>query len=190
MTSVLALKTIKSNDCCFSGGLKWNVFNRLPSLHTCCTDPAADQGAWRRSRSPGMTEPPFLRHPFVVPTPSSLPMDDPATSRGQLCRRSPPPLLHPRPSVRSRSVNQRLFHRGNPALPGVSAQPGTICPRALTQEQHCQGGFPLTCCTLQTIWARPGTGDRSIMPESGHSRADSVCIHCKATLNERIQGTS
>lgn len=112
MTSVLALKTIKSNDCCFSGGLKWNVFNRLPSLHTCCTDPAADQGAWRRSRSPGMTEPPFLRHPFVVPTPSSLPMDDPATSRGQLCRRSPPPppapqALGPEPQRKSAAVSSR-----------------------------------------------------------------------------------
>ncbi|KAK2909851.1 hypothetical protein Q8A73_007566 [Channa argus] len=53
-------------------------------------------------------------------------------------------------------------HRGNPALPGVPAQPGTICPRPLTQEQHCQGGIPLTCCTLQAMWARPGTDDRSI----------------------------
>ncbi|KAI4810955.1 hypothetical protein KUCAC02_013882 [Chaenocephalus aceratus] len=84
-------------------------------------------------------------------------MDDPATSRGQLRRRSPPrtPALGPEPRRKSAAV-----HRGNPALPEVSAQPGTICPGALTQEQRCQGGFPLTCCTHQAIWSRPA--DRSI----------------------------
>ncbi|AWP15618.1 Hypothetical protein SMAX5B_013824 [Scophthalmus maximus] len=81
-------------------------------------------------------------------------MDDPATSRGQLRRRAPPA---PQPSVRSRGVNQRLFHRGNPALLGVPAQPGTICPRTVTQERRCQGGFPLTSCTLRVTWARPGS---------------------------------
>ncbi|TKS82514.1 hypothetical protein D9C73_016623 [Collichthys lucidus] len=80
-------------------------------------------------------------------------MDDPATSRGQLRRRSPPapPALGPEPQCKSAAA-----HRGNPALPGVSAQPGTICPGALTQTQRCQGGFPLTCCTHQAIWARAG----------------------------------
>ncbi|KAI9532175.1 hypothetical protein NQZ68_034380 [Dissostichus eleginoides] len=87
-------------------------------------------------KSPWMTKPPFLRHPFVVPTTSSPPpMDDPATSRGQLRRRNPPrtPALGPEPRRKSAAV-----HRGNPALPEVSAQPGTICPGALTQEQRCQ----------------------------------------------------
>eukprot|EP00064_Thunnus_orientalis_P015189 superscaffoldBa00002769_g15239 len=65
--------------------------------------------------------------------------------------------LGPEPQRKSAAV-----HRGNPALPRVPAQPGTICPGALTQEQRCQGGFPLTCCTLQAIWARPEPGDRSI----------------------------
>lgn len=67
------------------------------------------------------------------------------------------PARGPEPRRKSAAV-----HRGNPALPGVPAQPGTICPGALTQRQCCQGGFPLTCCTLQAIWARPGPRDRSI----------------------------
>lgn len=146
------------------------MFNRLLSLHTCCTDPAADQGGRGRSQSPGMTKPPFLRHTFVVPTPPPPP---PASRwmtlqpAGVSCAEGAPrtPALGPEPQRKSAAV-----HRGNPALPGVSAQPGTICPGALTQEQLCQGGFPLTCCTLQAIWARPGTGDRSIILESGQKR--------------------
>lgn len=67
------------------------------------------------------------------------------------------PAIGPEPQRKSAAV-----HRGNPVLPRVPAQPGTICPRLVTQKQFCQGGFPLTCCTLKAIWARPETGDRSI----------------------------
>lgn len=52
------------------------------------------------------------------------------------------PALGPEPQRKSGTV-----HRGNPALPGVPAQAGTICPRLVTQKQNCQGGFPLTWCT-------------------------------------------
>ncbi|KAJ4931186.1 hypothetical protein JOQ06_025484 [Pogonophryne albipinna] len=44
-------------------------------------------------------------------------MDDPATSRGQLRRRSPSPPPAPLPSVRSRGVNQRLFIAGTLPCP-------------------------------------------------------------------------
>jgi len=58
-------------------------------LHRSCSRRLQDKAP----SPPGRTTPPFLRHPFVVvPHPTSLPMDDPATSRGQLRRRSPPPL--------------------------------------------------------------------------------------------------
>lgn len=67
------------------------------------------------------------------------------------------PALGPEPQRKSGTV-----HRGNPALPGVPAQAGTICPRPLTQKQNCQGGFPLTWCTPQAMQARSETGDRSI----------------------------
>lgn len=174
-------------------GFKLNVFNRLLSLHTCCTDPAADQGARGRSQSPGMTKPPFLRHPFVVPTPSPPP-PPPSPSRWLTlqpaevsCAEGAPstPALGPEPQRKSAAV-----HRGNPVLPGVSAQPGTICPGALTQEQRCQGGFPLTCCALQAIRVRPGAGDRSIILESGHDRRGLVYTYCKSLWMSLIQWTN
>ncbi|MEQ2247402.1 hypothetical protein ILYODFUR_008999, partial [Ilyodon furcidens] len=64
-------------------------------------------GAARRSQSPGTSKPPLLRHPFVAPKtphhPNSLqlpiPVDDPSTSRGQLCRGSAPPTPPLRPSA-------------------------------------------------------------------------------------------
>ncbi|CAJ1062891.1 hypothetical protein KUCAC02_013882 [Xyrichtys novacula] len=69
---------------------------------------------------------------------------------GVSCAEGGPPLpctptQGPEPRRKSAAA-----HRGNPALPGVSAQPGTICPGSLTQRQRRQGGFPLTCCTLRS----------------------------------------
>ncbi|KAK2844996.1 hypothetical protein Q5P01_011655 [Channa striata] len=126
-------------------------------------DSAADQGDRGRRQSPGMSKPPVLRHPFAVHQHTPIPPPPPrwmtlqpawvSCAEGAPC--TPAPSLEPQ-------RKSAAVHRGNPALPGVPAQPGTICPRPLTQKQHRQGGFPLTCCTLRVMWARPGTEDRSI----------------------------
>lgn len=145
MTSSLALETVKATTVV----LAW-VLN-LMCLTGCslCTHAAQilqlTRGARGRRQSPGMTTPPFLRHPFVVPTPPPPP---PAPSRWLTlqpaevsCAEGAAPL-HPQPSGPEPRRKSAAVHRGNPVLPGVSAQSGTICPGALTQRQRCQGGFP------------------------------------------------
>lgn len=104
-----------------------------------------------------LSYPPHHLHSLQPPPPPSRWMTlQPA---GVSCAEGAPctPAQGPEPQRKSAAV-----HRGNTALPGVPAQPGTICPGALTQRQCCQGGFPLTCCALQAIWARRGPRDRSI----------------------------
>lgn len=99
----------------------------------------------------------------------------------------PTPRIHPPHSSTLSQEPQRksaAAHRGNPVLPGVPAQPGTICLGAMTQEQRCQGGFPLTCRTPRAVRARPGTGDRSIICRGG-----SLCAieELDVKLSERAE---
>lgn len=89
-------------------------------LHRSCSWPGGQQ----RRPVPWDDQTSLSQTPICCPPPllSTLPMDDPATRRGQLCRRgAAPPPQGPEPQRKSPAV-----HRGNPAPLGVPAQPGTI----------------------------------------------------------------
>lgn len=182
MTSSLALETIKATTVV----LAW-VLN-LMCLTGCslCTHAAQilqlTRGARGLKQSPGMTTLPFLRHPFVVPTPppplSAAPSRWLTLQPAEVnCAEGAAPL-HPSPRVRSRDVNQRLFIAGTLSCPGSQPSLAPSVP-GLWQRQRCQGGFPLTCCTPRAIWARPEAGDRSITLESG----DDEEALCTSTVN-------
>lgn len=152
--------------------------------------PQLTRGPQHRAAPLGWPNLPFVvPRPLPSPPPPSSRWMTPAASRGQLRRRSPPLLLlppapqafGPEPQRKSAAV-----HRGNAVLPGVSAQPGTICPGALTYSQHCQGGFPVTCCTPQALWARPGTTDRSIILRLD-TEEETLCLCHELSLKELQQ---
>lgn len=125
-------------------------------LHRSCSCPGGQKKTpVPRDRQTTLSQTPICRtHPASPPLrPYRWMTLRPA---GVSCAKGAPctPALGPEPQRKSGTV-----HRGNPALPGVPAQAGTICPRPVTQKQNCQGGFPLTWCTpppchADQIWDR------------------------------------
>lgn len=116
---------------------------------------------------------------FSPPPPSSFPMDDPATSRGQLRRRSPP---HTQPSVRSRSVNQRLFIAGTLPCPGSQPSLAPSVPGLWRRSSTAKVGSHWPAAPSRPYGPDLGLETDPSTLESGHGRRGLLYMYCNLTV--------